>query len=177
MHFDHARKTDETMIPMWTRASARRETIDDCRISRHATVRFIPGVCRASCPRARASLADGARLASTICAAAPGALAPGAPPPFALMRAHVHHRPRPSPVAGNPRPRSSGDGVEKDVPAEDRVVVEFWHLWGGGADGCRAYVVGAERGSVYRDPARMESASAPSRACSTAAPAWTSPRA
>ena len=90
-------------------------------------------------------------------AAAPGALAPGAPPSLrARARPRRPSAPRPAPAPAPAPPRSSGDGVE-GVPAEDRVVVRFWHLWGGGADGCRAYVVGAERGSVYRDPARMES--------------------
>ena len=105
--------------------------------------------------RARVSPRRSSRVAMR--AAAPGALAPGATP---SLRARARPRrpsvPRPAPAPAPAPPRSSGDGVE-GVPAEDRVVVRFWHLWGGGADGCRAYVVGAERGSVYRDPARMES--------------------
>ena len=37
------------------------------------------------------------------------------------------------------------------------LVVRFWNLWGG-SSACRAAVTASPRGSIYRDPARMEAA-------------------
>ncbi len=37
------------------------------------------------------------------------------------------------------------------------LVVRFWNLWGG-SSACRAAVTSSPRGSIYRDPARMEAA-------------------
>ena len=51
---------------------------------------------------------------------------------------------------------NGGKGTHKDAKSDEDLKVRFLNLWGGSSE-CRA-VTSSSRGSVFRDPARMEAA-------------------